>query len=57
MENDAEKEILHLNDKKGETMKVLRNIGTVAFVVGLFIAVFVGTAAELLVYGTAVKLS
>ena len=38
-------------------MKVLRNIGTVAFVLGLFTAVFVGTAAELLVYGTAVKLS
>ena len=28
--------------KKDETMKVLRNIGTVAFVLGLFTAVFVG---------------
>ena len=28
--------------KKDETMKVLRNIGTVAFVLGLFTAIFVG---------------
>ena len=31
-----------LYDQKGELMKIFRNIGTVAFVVGLFIAVFVG---------------